>query len=222
MPFTYFLTWTSLDKHYYGVRYAQGCQPSDLMTTYFTSSNHVKRFIESYGLPDKVEVDRVFDTIDEARSWETAQLIALDAVKSHRFLNRTNNTSINPRVAGHGKGKTYEEIMGESKAKKLRELRSRHNYERHSNPGYSERIGAKSSKTLTGRRLGKNNPRAKSVILEFRGEIMKFSTWKEAASFLNVKQSNFSAFVSAFENQRKRGSRCPILSQVTIISTQQS
>lgn len=54
-PYTYHIAWTSIDKHYYGVRYAKNCHPSDLWQTYFTSSKHVKNTRERYGEPDIIE-----------------------------------------------------------------------------------------------------------------------------------------------------------------------
>jgi len=38
IPYTYKLIFKPTGQYYYGVRYAKGCQPSDLWDKYFTSS----------------------------------------------------------------------------------------------------------------------------------------------------------------------------------------
>lgn len=48
-PYTYLVGWSQLNKFYYGVRFAKNCTPSDLFTTYFTSSSIVKQYILDYG-----------------------------------------------------------------------------------------------------------------------------------------------------------------------------
>ena len=50
IPYTYLLTHVQTGKKYYGVRFAKGCNPSDLFITYFTSSKYVKSLIEEYGI----------------------------------------------------------------------------------------------------------------------------------------------------------------------------
>jgi len=47
IPYTYLIGWTSTNKYYYGVRFAKNCNPSELFITYFTSSKHVKNYINS-------------------------------------------------------------------------------------------------------------------------------------------------------------------------------
>lgn len=63
-PYTYYLAWLSEDgsvrKAYYGVRYAKGCHPSDLFSTYFTSSRYVNGYIRNRGYPHLIEVRDVF------------------------------------------------------------------------------------------------------------------------------------------------------------------
>lgn len=49
MPYVYRLK--SKDGHfYYGCRFANGCHPDDLLSSYFTSSNNVKSLIEEHGV----------------------------------------------------------------------------------------------------------------------------------------------------------------------------
>jgi hypothetical protein len=46
--------------NYYGVRYGKGCHPSDLFVTYFTSSDYVAVYIKEHGMPDIIEVRKIF------------------------------------------------------------------------------------------------------------------------------------------------------------------
>ena len=62
IPFTYLIGWTSHNLWYYGVRFAKGCNPRDLWTTYFTSSEKVKQTRQELGEPDVIEVRKIFQT----------------------------------------------------------------------------------------------------------------------------------------------------------------
>ena len=72
-----------------GVRYARGCHPDDLWTKYFTSSKYVSKFREEHGEPDVIEVRQTFNDSLQAREWEHKVLRRLGAVKSERWLNKT-------------------------------------------------------------------------------------------------------------------------------------
>lgn len=86
-PYTYHIAWTSIDKHYYGVRYAKGCNPNDLWVSYFTSSSAVKKHRDLYGEPDVIEVRKVFDDAYSAKRWESQVLRKLDVLRSDKWLN---------------------------------------------------------------------------------------------------------------------------------------
>lgn len=86
-PYTYHIAWTSINKHYYGVRYAKGCSPEDLWVSYFTSSNEVKRHRTLYGEPDVVEIRKVFKDARSAKKWESRVLRKLNVLKSNKWLN---------------------------------------------------------------------------------------------------------------------------------------
>lgn len=88
MPYTYLIGWTDIDKYYYGVRFAPGCVPSDLFTTYFTSSKRVHKLHEQVGRPDVIEVRRTFVSSTKAINWERKVLQRLDIGDGHRWLNR--------------------------------------------------------------------------------------------------------------------------------------
>jgi hypothetical protein len=87
-PFTYLIGWSKLNKFYYGVRYAQGCDPSDLWTSYFTSSGPVSRFRTEHGDPDVVQVRYTFNSTQAARDWELKVLKRMNVVLREDFLNQ--------------------------------------------------------------------------------------------------------------------------------------
>jgi len=89
-PFTYLLYHIPSGKWYYGVKYAVGCNPTDLWTTYFSSSEPVKALIEEYGKDSfKVEVRRTFNTTEEALYWESRVLCRMKVVTNPMCLNRS-------------------------------------------------------------------------------------------------------------------------------------
>ena len=102
MFYTYLVGWSKLDKFYYGVRYAANSSPSELWKTYFTSSNHVKKFREENGEPDLIQVRKIFNNPNKARLWENKVLKRIDVVNNGRFLNKTDNISIDPIAALSG------------------------------------------------------------------------------------------------------------------------
>lgn len=99
IPYTYLIGWIEQNKFYYGVRYALDCDPSDLMTTYFTSSPKVSEMIGLHGLPDIIQVRKIFTDTKKARLWEHKVLRRMKVIKSDKWLNRTDNKSIEPQVA---------------------------------------------------------------------------------------------------------------------------
>lgn len=94
MAYTYLLGWPEKNVFYYGVRYAKNCHPKELCSSYFTSSKHVKKFIESNGLPNIIEIRKTFTDANKARLWEHKVLKRLDVIKKDKWLNKTDNISI--------------------------------------------------------------------------------------------------------------------------------
>ena len=79
-PFTYCITFIPTGQRYYGVRYAKGCHPSQLWTTYFTSSKIISNLIEEYSKDSfTFEVRKTFTNGDSALYWETKFLNRIDA-----------------------------------------------------------------------------------------------------------------------------------------------
>lgn len=95
-PYTYLIGWKSLNKWYYGVKYAKNCHPDELWVSYHTSSKDVKGLREQFGEPDVIEVRRVFetrtntDTSDDAREWEHKVLRRIQAVRKKEWINKGN------------------------------------------------------------------------------------------------------------------------------------
>jgi hypothetical protein len=97
-PYTYLIKWTKLGISYYGVRYAQDCNPSDLWNPYKTSSPVVKEFVALHGDPDVIKVRRIFEDKMKARVWEHRVLKKMKVVDSNNWLNKHDSMSppINP------------------------------------------------------------------------------------------------------------------------------
>ncbi len=94
--YTYLIGWKSLDKWYYGVRMAAGCNPSELMETYFTSSSAVHSLIEDFGKPDVIIVRKEFESADAAYDWESKVLRKMKVASSSKWINRHENYPLSP------------------------------------------------------------------------------------------------------------------------------
>ena len=103
VPYTYLIGWSSLNKWYYGVRYAKKCHPSDLWNPYRTSSKLVNKFILKNGEPDVVVVRRTFNSINKARLWEQKVLIRLNVVKNEKWINSHNTIAFDSSLVPKGK-----------------------------------------------------------------------------------------------------------------------
>lgn len=99
MAYTYLIGWKNLDKWYYGVRFSKNCKPQELWNTYFTSSKKVALFRKKHGEPDVIEIRRQFTSISKARYWEHKVLHRLRVVESEKWLNQTDNKSVDPTQA---------------------------------------------------------------------------------------------------------------------------
>lgn len=91
-PFTYIIKFKPTNQWYYGVRWARGCSPNDLWTTYFTSSKHIKALIAEHGLNSfHVRVSKIFNTKEEATKHERRFLLRVKAASNGAFINKRNN-----------------------------------------------------------------------------------------------------------------------------------
>lgn len=104
IPYTYYLEWTTGMK-YYGVRYAQNCNPVDLWNPYKTSSEYVAAYIKEHGDPAKKEIRKTFlkeDRVSAAIRWEHTVLRRMNAAIREDYLNKRDSKGINyqdPAVA---------------------------------------------------------------------------------------------------------------------------
>ena len=88
-PYTYLIKHNPSGKFYYGVRFAQGCDPKDLFKTYFTSSKVIHSLIKSDGVESfNVEIRKTFETPKDAQSWEIRVLKKLKIPENVNFLNK--------------------------------------------------------------------------------------------------------------------------------------
>jgi len=101
-PYTYLIGWTKYNKWYYGVRFAKDCSPNELWKSYFTSSKHVKKFRETSGEPDIIEVRKIFERVSQAQEWENKVLRRLKVVSKEKWLNKTDNKSVCPEASLRG------------------------------------------------------------------------------------------------------------------------
>lgn len=130
-PYTYHIRCRETDQHYYGVRIAKNCSPSDLWVSYFTSSKTIKRLISLYGKDSfDVRVRRVFATKEDALVWEQKVLRRLKVLKREDWINSSIGTThrcAEPRTEEHkqkiskshtGKKRTAEHCASMSGARK--------------------------------------------------------------------------------------------------------
>ena len=91
IAYTYRITCIPTGQSYYGVRYANNCNPSDLWNTYFTSSTIVHKLIKVHG-PDQfqTEIRKIFEKGEDARAWECGVLTRLKANTNPVWLNMHN------------------------------------------------------------------------------------------------------------------------------------
>ena len=154
-PYTYLIGWSTLNKWYYGVRYNRGCSPLDLWNPYKTSSKHVKQFMIENGDPDVREIRKTFTNRKDALKHEHIVLRRINAAKSDKWLNRTDNIAIsNPydeqvkraRLLGaNNKGR----IHSEETRRKMSESAKRRIHPPHSEETRRKMSESHSGKTLT-------------------------------------------------------------------------
>jgi len=165
-PYTYLITFKLTGERYYGVRYKQGCNPSDLWSTYYTSSKRVKQLLAQHGADAfSVEIRRTFTDKQSALLWEHTVLRRLNAAQHSGYLNENNGNKqffgggvpkgfkhteearrkMSENSKGHRNGKFGKPLSQETK-RKLSEARK----------GYKESAEVIEAKRK--RMSGKNNP----------------------------------------------------------------
>jgi hypothetical protein len=125
IPFTYILKWNTGMK-YYGAKWAKGCHPDDLWTTYFSSSDLVSEYKQIHGDPVVVKITRRFPNDPHAAYiWETKFLERINARNRPDFLNQHNND-----------GKVYNCWKSNSYRARHSKRLSERNLERWKDPDY--------------------------------------------------------------------------------------
>lgn len=105
-PFIYVIGWSDINAWYLGAKWAKGCDPVDLWTTYFTSSKVVALLRDEWGEPDIFEAAPV--TSDRtARDVEADLIERFSLHTSDRWLNRCSIISSLPTSV---KGKKPREV----------------------------------------------------------------------------------------------------------------
>jgi len=92
-PYCYMIGWTAHNIWYYGVEIGQltkKAHPSNLWTSYFTSSKEVEQFRLLNGEPDFISIRKIFNDPKSALLWEHKFLSRIDAANSKNFLNKSN------------------------------------------------------------------------------------------------------------------------------------
>lgn len=125
LAYTYLIGWSAHNKFYYGVRYARGCNPSDLWESYYTSSKNVHQFRKQYGDPDICSVRKTFVSTDKARTWETKVLKRLNVVANNKWLNQTDNKAISYESGLEGSRIAAAITKGKHQSKEHNEKKSR-------------------------------------------------------------------------------------------------
>ena len=88
LPFTYLIGWSKHNLYYYGVKYAIGCHPKNLWTSYFTSSDYVKQKRIELGEPDIIQIRKTFSCKNKAVNWEYKVLKRMKIFENAKFLNK--------------------------------------------------------------------------------------------------------------------------------------
>lgn len=184
-PYTYLIKCRPTNQVYYGVRFAEGCNSSELFETYFTSSKHVHNLIDEYGVGEfDFEIRREFDSVEQARNWETKVLRRCGAVQDSRFINKTDNISISPEACGWRKGiPSHLHNRFGSKNPKLSALNK--NKTGKNNPMYGRRGPEAPCFGRTGEKhpmFGKSNPKA-SILAQ---QLDKCQVCGRVATRLNI------------------------------------
>ena len=89
-PYTYLIKHRPSGKVYYGFRAANKINPDqDLWKQYFTSSLKVQQLIEETGTDSfDVEIRRIFESKEQAVSWETRVLRRCKVLTDDRWINQ--------------------------------------------------------------------------------------------------------------------------------------
>jgi len=107
-PYTYLIKCMPTGEVYYGVRYANGCNPSEFWKTYFTSSVQVAKRLKIFGQDAFIfEIRKVFESKLAARAWEDKVLRRLRVKDTPMWLNRSYGMAFVERATRSGIKQVY-------------------------------------------------------------------------------------------------------------------
>ena len=117
-PYTYLIKHRPSGKVYYGFRCANRVEPhEDLWKHYFTSSPKIQQLIEATGVDSfDTEIRRVFETKEQAVSWETRVLQRCKVLHDNRWLNQNIAGYIVPTEESRRKISDFHKNKPKSKA----------------------------------------------------------------------------------------------------------
>jgi hypothetical protein len=122
VPFTYLIYCKPTDQYYYGSRYGKGCHPSQLWTTYYTSSKVVKQLILEHGEDAfDVKITKIFDSREHARQWEYRFLCKIKASTNSKWLNQHNGDGKFINCGGYKFKLKHKKVLSEEHRRKLSE-----------------------------------------------------------------------------------------------------
>ena len=147
-PYTYLIGWKELNLYYYGVRYSNNCDPSDLFITYFTSCKKVKELYNNYGFPDIITIRKIFNDKESAIRWEAKVLQRLKVQTKPYWINRN--------VAGAFKNKPEDYKNIGIKISNTRKLRKIQAWNKGLTKHTDDRV-KKYSQTQKGRKMSEEN-----------------------------------------------------------------
>ena len=141
-PYTYLIKHRPTGKAYYGYRSANKVEPhEDLWKQYFTSSPKIQQLIKESGVDSfDVEIRRVFETKEQASSWELKVLRRCKVLTNDRWINQNVAGYVVPTAESNrkisdywkGKPKSIEQIekirqsnLGKKRAPRSDEYRAK-------------------------------------------------------------------------------------------------
>ena len=181
-PFAYVITQISTGIRYYGIRFAQGCQPEDIGTTYFSSSQIVNKLIKEEGTESfRFEVRKTFSTREEAVCWERRFLTKINAAKSPLWFNKHNGDLHFYRPIGYKCSEQTRKNMSKPKSEQHRKKLKAHLDEKRKIPEWTDEMKESQSKRVTGAsnpNFGKSDHPGAIVIRDISVS-SKGKTWEE-------------------------------------------
>ena len=155
----------SVEKYYYGSRSSKLEPKSD---DYWSSSKYIKIAIDKFGIKYfKKKIIKTFLTREDALKYEMLLHEKFSVDKNPIFFNKSKASNFGIKITGlFSKDKTYEELYGEEKAKKLKIIRAE-NFKKIDkngikNPMYGKKHSEEMKMKLSIDRQGEKHPAFKS------------------------------------------------------------